>query len=403
MIRNPLDRRMFTNPQQRRGAARMPQGILASGPRIMNAAMSQMGQAQAQRMEGLSDDSIITMPDIGPIVEDGIVTIPEVVLPTSEFPDPNVPSTQPGDVNFGTLDDVAPENQPAPIPSPPKPKPSKQEIQEIIEARDEANKPSSEQTMESIMNKISELRGTADKKKTKQQALKEAKDFLKEAGVDGVDDIRTSRDFMLMTLGLNIATGGSREGGLRGVLEDALTGSKETLGTYGTLKAAEAKDQRAMNLAAAEMAQAEIAAQRERGLKLDELEIEALTKQLEQQIKAEIGPDELQIARALMEDDDTLTLADAITITKAQRTGFKASVLDELKKQYPNANQGQLALIVANAGYLKQIVDEQGLEGLAKILGVTTVEAESIASQAGAAAEIPDQEPGAAQNVIVIE
>ena len=104
-----------------------------------------------------------------------------------------------------------------------------------------------------------------------------------------------------------------------------------------------------------------------------------------------------------MEDDDTLTLADAITITKAQRTGFKASVLDELKKQYPNANQGQLALIVANAGYLKQIVDEQGLEGLAKILGVTTVEAESIASQAGAAAEIPDQEPGAAQNVIVIE
>ena len=41
MMRRPLDRRMFTTPQQRRGMARMPQGILASGPRIMNAAMQQ--------------------------------------------------------------------------------------------------------------------------------------------------------------------------------------------------------------------------------------------------------------------------------------------------------------------------------------------------------------------------
>ena len=41
MMRNPLDRRMFMNPQQRRGMARMPQGILASGPRIMQAAAAQ--------------------------------------------------------------------------------------------------------------------------------------------------------------------------------------------------------------------------------------------------------------------------------------------------------------------------------------------------------------------------
>ena len=151
------------------------------------------------------------------------------------------------------------------------------------------------------------------------------------------------------------------------------------------------------------MAKAEITSQQERGLKASELEIEALTSQLEQQIKAELGPDDLQIARALMEDDDTLTLSDAITITKAQRSGFKASIFDELKTQYPNANKGQLALIVANAGYLKQIVEEQGFDGLAKILGVTSIEAQEIASQAGAAAEIPDQDPSAAQNVIVIE
>ena len=44
MMRNPLQRRMFMNPQQQRGMARMPQGILASGPRIMNAALSQQAQ-----------------------------------------------------------------------------------------------------------------------------------------------------------------------------------------------------------------------------------------------------------------------------------------------------------------------------------------------------------------------
>ena len=388
--RRPLNRRMFTTPQQRRGMARMPQGILASGPRIMNAAMNQFG----------TDNSIVTIPDIGgPKIQDGIVTIPEVVMPT-------VPSTAPVgdsgnpefDTEIGTLDDVAPDNQPAPMPSAPKPKPPKQEVQEIIEARNEANKPSSQQTMESIMDKIAKLRGTADEKKTKKQALDEAKQFLKDAGVDNVDDIRTSRDFMLMTLGLNIAAGGSDR-----ALDNIIAGSKETLGTFGALKAKEKEAERSINLAAAEMAKAEITSQQERGLKASELEIEALTSQLEQQIKAELGPDDLQIARALMKDDPDLSLSDAIMTTKAQRTGFKSSVLNELKAQYPNANKGQLALIVANAGYLKQIVEEQGFEGLAKILGVTSIEAQEIASQAGAAAEIPDQDPGAAQNVIVIE
>ena len=394
--RRPLNRRMFTTPQQRRGMARMPQGILASGPRIMNAAMNQFG----------TDNPIVTIPDIGgPIRQDGIVTIPEMIppgpqntLPNSQGTPQGSPPVIGGEDNIGNLDDVAPDNQPAPIPSPPKPKPSKQEVQKIIEAREEANKPSSEQTMESIMDKIAKLRGTADEKKTKKQALDEAKQFLKDAGVDNVDDIRTSRDFMLMTLGLNIAAGGSDR-----ALDNIIAGSKETLGTFGALKAKEKEAERSINLAAAEMAKAEITSQQERGLKASELEIEALTSQLEQQIKAELGPDDLQIARALMKDDPDLSLSDAIMTTKAQRTGFKSSVLNELKAQYPNANKGQLALIVANAGYLKQIVEEQGFEGLAKILGVTSIEAQEIASQAGAAAEIPDQDPGAAQNVIVIE
>ena len=70
MIRNPLNRRMFTTPQQRRGMARMPQGILASGPQIMNAAMQSLGG----------------------------------VVPTGDMPGAeDIPSSLPGDVNFAAL------------------------------------------------------------------------------------------------------------------------------------------------------------------------------------------------------------------------------------------------------------------------------------------------------------
>jgi hypothetical protein len=386
MIRNPLNRRMFTTPQQRRGMARMPQGILASGPRIMNAAMNQFG----------ADNSIVTIPDIGgPIRQDGIVTIPEVVLPDTQGALPNSQNTPQGsppvvggEDNIGNLDDVAPDNQPAPIPSPPKPKPSKQEVQEIIEAREEANKPSSEQTMESIMDKIAKLRGTADEKKTKKQALDEAKQFLKDAGVDNVDDIRTSRDFMLMTLGLNIAAGGSDR-----ALDNIIAGSKETLGTFGALKAKEKEAERSINLAAAEMAKAEITSQQERGLKASELEIEALTSQLEQQIKAELGPDELQIARALQKSNPELTLEQAIRLTKTPASSnFKSRVLDTLFNQFPNADRGIITLLVAQGTAMKTFLEEEGFEGLARVLGVSTDEAKKIAEAAGQAADLPDSD-----------
>ena len=69
-MRRPLDRRMFTTPQQRRGMARMPQGILASGPQIMNAAMQSLGG----------------------------------VVPTGDMPGAeDIPSSLPGDVNFAAL------------------------------------------------------------------------------------------------------------------------------------------------------------------------------------------------------------------------------------------------------------------------------------------------------------
>ena len=105
--------------------------------------------------------------------------------------------------------------------------------------------------LKNFTDKLSELRGT-ETPKTKKDRLKEAKEFLKEAGVSDVDDIRTSKDFMLMTLGLNIAAGQSGD-----FLTNVAGGAKETLGTFGELKAKEKDAERAVNLAAAEMAKAD--------------------------------------------------------------------------------------------------------------------------------------------------
>jgi len=132
-MQRPLDRRMFMNPQQRRDMARMPQGILASGPRIMNAAMQQQAPVRMANggsvqtgggMQGFIDflNSFIlgrntqigglpstdeTVGDVrpdpapGPGTKSSSSAVPPVVTVTPEFPDPTVDSNQPGDVNLG--------------------------------------------------------------------------------------------------------------------------------------------------------------------------------------------------------------------------------------------------------------------------------------------------------------
>ena len=91
MIRNPLERRMFMNPQQRRGMARMPQGILASGPRIMNAAMQQQEPVRMQAGGLNAEESKFG---------DGIVDfitgdLPGIIFPKLREKD-NMPNPAPG-------------------------------------------------------------------------------------------------------------------------------------------------------------------------------------------------------------------------------------------------------------------------------------------------------------------
>lgn len=254
MMRNPLDRRMFANPQQRRSAARGPQGILASGPRIMNAAMSQMGQAQARRMEGLSDDSIITMPDLGPSIEDGVVRIPEVVLPTapapgagtSEFPDPDVPSTQPGDVNFGPeLIGGAPYPQPGAVdsgtgrlktPTPP--------------AADNTQEDKPKSVFDEL-KKILETTTPEGKKKKTSEYVGEAKKLLEEYGIEA-PDLKSRRDLRIMEFFLNMAAGQSPY-----ALTNIGTAAKEAFRGYGDdVREVEAAEQK-LKLASLEMGMAE--------------------------------------------------------------------------------------------------------------------------------------------------
>jgi len=254
MMRDPLDRRMFANPQQRRSAARGPQGILASGPRIMNAAVSQMGQAQARRMEGLSDDSILTMPDLGPSIEDGVVRIPEVVLPkapapgagTSEFPDPSVPSTQPGDVNFGPeLIGGAPYPQPGAVdsgtgrlktPTPP------------------AAGDSQEDRPKSVFEELKQILETTTpegKKKKTSEYVGEAKELLKEYGIEA-PDLKSRRDLRIMEFFLNMAAGQSPY-----ALTNIGTAAKEAFRGYGDdVREVEAAEQK-LKLASLEMGMAE--------------------------------------------------------------------------------------------------------------------------------------------------
>jgi|TARA_R100000482_G_scaffold123600_2_gene73957 hypothetical protein len=216
--------------------------------------------------------------------------------------------------------------------------------------------------LKNFTDRLSELRGTKTPR-TKKDRLKEAKEFLKEAGVSDVDDIRTSKDFMLMTLGLNIAAGQSGD-----FLTNVATGAKETLGTFGELKAKEKEAERAVNLAAAEMAKADYDAAIARGAKLDEAELAMLTEQY----KAALGPNDLQIARAVAEEQD-MPLFDALKQVQAMKGSRSASassqIVSRILSKYPDANPIFVAALRSTGG-LKYVGENFDQTAIAQALGL---------------------------------
>ena len=361
---NPLNRRMFVDSSSRNQLSRGPSGILGSSPELMNAVMNAQNPA-------LSNASLLTATGgVLPVFPDAPLTGPGPVLP-GQSDLPLTLDTLPDDQNFGEDDLGDASGEPEKI----SPKvsgdandgfiPAKAKAKADPKDKAKSGKSKSQLTLDAFTDKISELRGTK-KPKTNKEALKSAKDFLKEAGVTDVDDIRTSRDFMLMNIGLNIAAGQSQD-----FLTNVATGGKESLATFGAIKAKEKEAERAINLAAAEMAKTEVAAEKARGQKFDEAELAMLTAQYTAAAKAEIKPDDLIIAQAMVDDGFDGTLSDALTSLKSRTKTPTASaiIVNAIQKDFPNIS-GVFLKLLNTSGGAKQIIENMNAQSIANGLGV---------------------------------
>jgi hypothetical protein len=277
MMRNPLDRRMFTNPQQRRGMARMPQGILASGPRIMNAAMEQepvrrqtggyQGPATGLGMSGFTDflneyvlgpnmqigGSPSTDESVSPPAASGAVVPKPTPKPqpapgagTSEFPDPDVRSTQPGDVNFGPeLIGGAPYPQPGAVDS---------GTGRLVEPTPPAADDTQEDKPKSVFDELKQILETTTpegKQKKTSEYVGEAKKLLEEYGIEA-PDLKSRRDLRIMEFFLNMAAGQSPD-----FLTNVAQAGKESFKGYGEdVREVESAEQK-LKLASLEMGMAE--------------------------------------------------------------------------------------------------------------------------------------------------
>ena len=291
-MRRPLDRRMFTTPQQRRGMARTPQGILASGPRIMNAAMQQQEPVRMKHggyhgpFEPTVDmlnrfvlgrrtqiggspntDESATLPPSAPGVGDTSGTgnrrrrrnspapnaVPPVVaappvVPTGDMPGAeNIPSNQPGDVNFepevsagDATSSVAPDTN------------LTEQFDDLVESRRPSlpkQEASSTTTLMQALDALRKRRG-GDDKETKKY-VEEANALLKDFGIDA-PDLKGRKDLRIMEFFLNMAAGQSPD-----FLTNVAQAGKEAFKGYGEdVREIEAAEQK-LKLAGLEMGLAE--------------------------------------------------------------------------------------------------------------------------------------------------
>ena len=344
-----LKRPAFRNRGMNMADSRGPYGLLASSPELINAVVQNQMPSSATNTSFMGFDQAPDASAVDPNA--GTINIPMMPVPRSED---------------GATDSAVENPVVKPKMSKPKRKPSETATQPLPKSEsDTAPKPKkstkskSDTALKNFTDRLSELRGT-ETPKTKKDRLKEAKEFLKEAGVSDVDDIRTSKDFMLMTLGLNIAAGQSGD-----FLTNVATGAKETLGTFGELKAKEKEAERAVNLAAAEMAKADYDAAIARGAKLDEAELEMLTKQYE----ASLGPDDLQTARVVAEENG-ISVLDALKQIKGSKSQTASSIiLEAIQRDFKNI-KGYFLRQLNTAGGLKYIGENFTEAAIADGLGV---------------------------------
>ena len=274
MMRNPLDRRMFANPQQRRGMARMPQGILASGPRIMKASMQQQEPVRARRGRSVvvGQDVETLSPLTAFLTGSGVSgSSPEATInrgrgrtrgivdpaPGSGIPNPNVDSTQEGDVNFSDNPVVQQEIiLPAPVDGAPYPQPGAVDsgtggLKTPAPRTDDETETEGSSTT-ALMKMLEDLRNrrSGDDKSTKEY-VEEANALLKEFGIDA-PDLKGRKDLRLMEFFLNMAAGQSPD-----FLSNVAQAGKDTFKSYADdVREIEAAEQK-LKLAGLEMGLAE--------------------------------------------------------------------------------------------------------------------------------------------------
>ena len=273
MMRRPLDRRMFTNPQQRRGMARMPQGILASGPRIMQAAMEQEPvRARRGRSVVVGQDVETLSPLAAFLTGSGVLgSSPEGTInrgrgrtpgivdpaPGSGIPNPNVDSTQEGDVNFSDNPVVQQEIiLPAPVGGAPYPQPGAVDSGtgglKTPPPKTDAEPETEGSSPTTLMQALDALRNrrSGNDKNTKEY-VEEANALLKEFGIDA-PDLKGRKDLRIMEFFLNMAAGQSPD-----FLTNVAQAGKESFKGYGEdVREIEAAEQK-LKLAGLEMGLAE--------------------------------------------------------------------------------------------------------------------------------------------------
>jgi len=253
MMRNPLQRRMFMNPQQRRGMARMPQGILASGPRIMQAATQQEpvrmqdgGMFGFERYPGM--EAVIGGQIGAPVPEPSLSPVDPApganTGSSSTVPPQNSPQGGPPVIGEEDNTDIV---EPMPVDRRPDALPS-----DTVESRLPKDDKSEDNQSSSLMQLLDDLRNRrGGKDKDIKKYVTEANDLLKEFGIEA-PNLKTRKDLRIMEFFLNMAAGQSPD-----FLTNVAQAGKESLKGYaGDVKEVEAAEQK-LKLAGLEMGMAE--------------------------------------------------------------------------------------------------------------------------------------------------
>jgi len=378
-LRNPvLRRRMFTTPTDRQMMARgMPSGILNSGSEIANAATRPSPLLFGKPLK------VSTQPDLG-TRRGGTGTagnLPDIIATNPGLAAANTDPSKRGDRKDRrdaiTNPDDDTENQSPTVTVTPESSTSlpKSKTEPPASGGDKKT-PKSE--IDRFLELTGKRRGSTGK--TRKENFADAKDFLAEVGVTEAKDVRTDRDMLMMIGGLKLAMGYGTGSGS----QDAVKALNDVLGIYVGGKEAEREDQKAINLAAAKRAFDLEDAETARLAKLDEIELEAIAENMKQ-------PEKVKIARELIADakarGEELSLTQALSMANSRTSATKFEIfLGELKESYKGADPGFLALVAGQAGFVRQYIEENGMDAFLRALGVDSLSPGQLAALEGAPA-----------------